>query len=94
MDYKDINKQAWEKIIEEVIVGIVLFIISEFPPIAIALYWKKVPLGSSMYKYVLLSLIPPNNMLTPNGLAPPYCVRACISVLIPFTTKSMSAGWL
>ena len=26
MDYKDINKQAWEKIIEEVIVGIVLFI--------------------------------------------------------------------
>ncbi len=26
MDYKDINKQAWEKIIEELIVGIVLFI--------------------------------------------------------------------
>jgi len=26
MDYKDANKQGWEKIIEEVIIGIVLFI--------------------------------------------------------------------
>ena len=26
MDYKEVNKQAWEKIVEEVIVGIVLFI--------------------------------------------------------------------
>ena len=26
MDYKDANKQPWEKIIEEVIIGIVLFI--------------------------------------------------------------------
>ncbi|MCL4372939.1 hypothetical protein M1384_02620 [Candidatus Parvarchaeota archaeon] len=26
MDYKDTNKQPWEKIIEELIVGIVLFI--------------------------------------------------------------------
>ncbi len=26
MDYKDANKQGWERIIEEVIIGIVLFI--------------------------------------------------------------------